>query len=436
MTVRAGTIALFTSIAIAGCNAPNRALPTASETAPASTLGSADAPSSFEFDSIVLLPGAAPGDWDVIGMLRNSSGLGAANIQIRVALANGGGEKLAELDTSPLMATLAAGEASPFAAEFLGVGPALTVEARVDSFRPGFIRRSRLEIEVLEEFVTESGELALLGIVSNPGSLPQSFVSLGLVGFGPASQPVSFAPLRYGPRVIGRGEAVPFLAVADGNPGQLRWQSYHDAVEVEALVLNSLAMDEPPRLRVDSQGKSFVVGSVRNEAGVPAQARVLLILWDGDRIASLTELEAPLPLPAGERLAFAAQDFPGLSRPLAESVPANLRIESRIEAAAQVGRPMVLQAEVEAFHSVGSTLFLRGILRNDTPRTVEPAAVFAELRSTDGELLSAGWFTAPGPLASGEQAVFVIDLPLPMGTDPGEFEFDLRALGSPLKAEG
>ena len=436
VTVRAGSIALFIVIAIAGCNAPSGvARPAASETAPASTLVSAPPTPSFELDSIVLLPGTASGDWDVIGLLRNSSGLGVTNVRIRVAIANGRGEQLAELSTSPLMATLAAGEASPFSVEFLGVGPAITAEAWVESFRPSFIRRSKLEIEVLDEFVTESGELALLGRVSNPGSQPQSFVSLGLVGFGPASQPVSVAPLRYGPRVIGRGETVPFLALAKGNPGQLRWQSYHDAVEVEAQVPNSLAMDEPPRLQVDSQGKVFVVGSLRNEAGLPAQASLLIILWNGDRIVSMSELRAPLPIQAGDRLAFAAQDFPGLSRRLAEAVPGSLRIESRIEAAAQPGQALVLLAEVEALHSVGSSLFLRGILRNETARTVDPAAVLAELRSTDGDLLSAGWFTAPGPLASGEQTEFVIDLPLPAGTDPGEVEFDLRALGSPLKAE-
>jgi len=436
VTIRAGSIALFTSIAIAACNAPNSdVLPSASEPPPTPTLVSAPAQPSFEFDSIVLLPGAAPGDWEVIGLLRNSSGLGASKVRIRVAITNGRGERLAELSTSPLMATLAAGEASPFSAQFPGVGPAVTVEVRVDSFSPGFIRRSRLDIEVLDEFVTGRGELALLGIVSNPGAQPQSFVSLGLVGFGPASQPGSIAPLRYGPRVIGRGESVPFLALAGRNPGPLRWQGYHDAVEIRAQVPNSLAIDEPPRVRVDSQGNLFVVGSLRSEAGLPAQPRVLIILWDGDRLVSLTELEAPLPLQAGERLAFAAQDFPGLSLRLADSDPARLRIESRIEAAGQHGQPVILQAEVEAFHSVGSSLFLRGILSNETPRTMDPAAVLAELRSIDGELLSAGWFTAPGPLAPGEQTEFVIDLPLPEGTDPGEVEFDLRALGSPLKAD-
>jgi len=436
VTVRAGSIILFSLFTLAGCTAQNGATsPGASGTAPGPTFVSATAQPFFEFDSIVLLPGAAAGDWEVMGLLRNSSGLGAANVQIWVAIADDRGVRLAEVRTGPLMASLAPGEASPFFVQFPGVGSASTVEARVDSFSPGFVRRSRLEIEVLDEFTTEGGELALLGRVTNLGSQPQSFGSLGFVGFGPTSQPVSLAPLLYGPRIIGRGETVPFLAMADGNPGELRWQSYHDAVEIQAQVPHSLAMAEGPRLQVDSQGELFVVGSLRNEAGSPAQARVLIILWDGDRIVSLSGLLAPLPLQAGDRLAFAIQDFPGLGPRLAESDPASLRIESRIEATAQSGQPSVLQAEVGAFHSVGSTLFLRGLLSNGTPRTVDPASVLAELRSSDGELLSAGWFTAPGPLAPGEQTEFVIDLPLPDGTDPGELEFDLRALGSPLRAD-
>jgi hypothetical protein len=382
-----------------------------------------------------LLAGGAPGDWLVIGLLRNPAGVGVSNVRIRVTVADSRGNQLAELTTGTLMSNFAPGEAGPFIAEFPGVGPAVTAEARVDSFERHFIRRSKLEIEVLEEFLTETGDLALLGTVTNPSSQVQSFVSLGLIGFGGASQPRSVAVLQHGPRALGAEESVPFLALARGNPGQLNWQAYHDAVEVGARVPDSLVMDEAPRVRIDSQGNVFVVGSLRNAAGAPAQASVLIMLWEGDRILSLTELRAPVPLQAGERLAFAAQDFPGLSRRLAGSDPATLRIESRIEGADPAGQPMVLQAEVEAFHSVGSSLFLRGILRNETLHTVDPAAVLAELRSTDGELLSAGWFTAPGPLASGEQTEFVIRLPLPARTDPGAVEFDLRALGSPLKAE-
>ena len=438
MTVRVSSIAWFALFLVAGCAAQiGDAPPSATQSPPAPRIVSATAtaPPSLEFDSIVLLAGEAPGDWAVIGWLRNAAGVGVSNVRIRVAVADSRGRQLAELTTSTLMSNFAPGEAGPFTAEFLGVGLAVTAEARVDSFERHFIRRSKLEIEVLEEFLTEGGDLALLGTVTNPSSRVQSFVSLGLIGMGAGSQPRAVAVLRHGPRVLGAEESVPFLAVASGNPGQLSWQAYHDAVELEARVPDSLVMDEQPRVRIDSQGNVFVVGSLRNEAGVPVSASVLILLWDGDRILSLTEFQTPMPLSAGERLAFAAQEFPGLSRRLEESDPATLRIESRIQGAAAPERPIVLQAEVEVFHSVGSSLFLRGVLTNNTLRTADPAAVVAELRSSGGELLSAGWFTTSDPLAPGERTEFVIDLPLPHGTDPGLVEFDLRALGSPLKAE-
>jgi hypothetical protein len=364
-------------------------------------------------------------------LLRNPAEGGVSNVRIRVTVADSLGKQLAEITTGTLMSNFAPGEAGPFIAEFPGVGPAVTAEARVDSFERRLIRRSKLEIELLEEFLTETGDLALLGTVTNPSSQVLSFASLGLIGLGAASQPRAVAELQHGPRVLGAEESVAFLALASGNPGQLNWQAYHDAVEVGSRVSDSPVLDEAPRVRIDSQGNLFVVGSLRNAAGAPAQARVLIVLWEGDRILSLTELRPPVPLQAGERLAFAAQDFPGLTSRLTGSDPATLRVESRIEGAGPAEQPMVLQAEVEAFHSVGSSLFLRGILRNETLRTVEPAAVLAELRSTDGVLLSAGWFTAPGPLSPGEQTEFVVRLPLPKGTDPGEVEFDLRALGSP-----
>ena len=285
MTVRTSLIALLTLLSVSACAEQiGEAVPPTSQVPPGYSLDRATALPSLEFDSIELLAGEGPGDWEVIGLLRNRSGLGVSDVQIRVAVYDSRGQQLAELATRTQMANLAAGEASPFLVMFPGVGPAIKAEARVDSFERGFVRRSKLEIELIEEFPTETGALALLGTLSNSSSRIQAFSSLSLVGFGAASRPRALAVLRYGPRVLGPGETVPFLALASGSPGQLSWQAYHDAVEVEDPRPDSLVMDEPPRLRVDSQGSIFVVGSLRNEAHSPAFASVLITLWDGDRI--------------------------------------------------------------------------------------------------------------------------------------------------------
>ena len=370
----------------------------------------------------------------VIGFILNQSTRGIEKALIQVTVEGPAGTRLAEVTVTSLMANLAPGEAGPFAATLRGIGAAEMAEARVISFTPARVRRSILEIEVLEQFATESGELALLGLVSNPGDRTQVISWFGLVALDADSQPRSLAQTQLGPLILSPGEAVPFLALASKSSGDARWLPYHDAVQVEDPGPSAVGWDEQPRIQTSPQGRPFVIGSLRNESGSAQQASVLLVLRSGDRILSLTELRPPLPLEPGQRLAVAARDFPGLSLRLEGLDPESLEVESRVQSSSGLGQSVGMYVEVTAFHSVGSSVFIRGMLRNDGDLEVSSAAVFAEIRSPEGELLTAGWFSAPSQLAPSEQTDFVIDLPLPQGADPTELEYDLRALGVPVEA--
>jgi len=63
---------------------------------------------------------------------------------------------------------------------------------------------------------------------------------------------------------------------------------------------------------------------------------------------------------------------------------------------------------------------------------VHAATIYAEVRSSTGELVTAGW-SAPESLSAGASADFVLDLPIPVGMDATLSEYDLRAIG--LRAE-
>jgi hypothetical protein len=63
---------------------------------------------------------------------------------------------------------------------------------------------------------------------------------------------------------------------------------------------------------------------------------------------------------------------------------------------------------------------------------VDAAAVYADVRSSTGELVTAGW-SAPKALMAGASVDFVLDLPIPVGMDATLTEYDLRAIA--LRAE-
>jgi hypothetical protein len=63
---------------------------------------------------------------------------------------------------------------------------------------------------------------------------------------------------------------------------------------------------------------------------------------------------------------------------------------------------------------------------------VEAATVYAEVRSSTGEIVTAGWSTV-GSFEPGTAGEFVLDLPIPAGMDATLTEYDLRAIG--MKAQ-
>ena len=103
------------------------------------------------------------------------------------------------------------------------------------------------------------------------------------------------------------------------------------------------------------------------------------------------------------------------------------------ESAANRALPLVdVQVDVSTFLSVGSAIFIRGTIHNPMDFDVEAATVYAEVRSSTGELVTAGWSVVEA-LEPGASAEFVLDLPIPVGMDATLTEYDLRAIG--LKAQ-
>ncbi len=285
-----------------------------------------------------------------------------------------------------------------------------------------------LAVEIGDQFITAQGELAILGLVSNPDPVPARLQSLSLVAIDPNGQPSARANLRYGPSLLAGGERVPFLAVAAHNPGHARWEAVASAETGDRA--GAIELLGEPDLRFTPQGAPFVLGQLHNPAGEPQVARLLLTLWEGDRLLTLTGLDAPVALGPGEQLSFSATDFPGFDLRADAVTMEDLRVEARVESVATDATAVPLAVTVEVFHSVGSALFLRGTVTNQQSRSLDIPAVLAEVRNLNGELWTAGWTVMTGSLGPGEQRDFVLELPLEQAIDPASAEFDLRAYGT------
>ncbi|MGA9534169.1 MAG: hypothetical protein WBR18_15735, partial [Anaerolineales bacterium] len=98
------------------------------------------------------------------------------------------------------------------------------------------------------------------------------------------------------------------------------------------------------------------------------------------------------------------------------------------------GGPVQLTSSITSFEQIGGSVFLRGTVENAGSATVTTPTLFAALRSTEGELWTAGSLSLAETIKPGERLPFVLDLPLPAGTDLPAAEFDIRALGIPAES--
>ena len=386
--------------------------------------------------------GPTPGQLQVLGLVENQSESPIGQVRLLVSLIDATGEVVAKQSVTSLMSNLLPGEASPFSASFdSAAAPAETqVEiATVESADDSTVddqesdQRPELVFELEEFFVTGSGELAMMGFITNPGNSHLALDSLGFLGREANDSVKSIAVMQFGPKQLAPGETAPFLALAPENPGAVRWILFHDGLVAEPSSSSSMEIREEPQLHLTAQGAPFVVGTLVN-TGKDASASVLISLFHGNRLIGLLEVKTPRPLRAGEQLPFVAFGFPGINLRFDPGDPEAIRVVTRVDQSAPDMASMLidLRVDVSTFLSVGSAIFIRGTIHNPMTFDVDAAAVYADVRSSTGELVTAGW-SAPEILLAGASVDFVLNLPIPVGMDATLTEYDLRALG--LRAE-
>ena len=383
---------------------------------------------------LTLRPDSRPGDWQVLGLLENGSGFAVADIQLSVFLEDPRGEKLAETTVLPVLPHLGPGEVTPFEARFQGVGAVTGADARVLLARRTPIQRADPLISQPEVFVGEDGSTLLLGLISNPGSLPIAIDGLAYLGMDSRSEARALAPALHAPGWLEAGASSPFLASVAGTQEGLRWVAFVDAQEQVEVLQPGISLSGPPTLQLTAQGLPFAVGTLMNSSDQARRAALLLVVRHEDRVLSVSTLASPFPIGPGEQLPFGQADFPGLSLRVAELGldPAALTLEAQVDPRASEPFPdhrNQLEVQIDSFETVGSAVFLRGAVTNPYSVSLSRPSLYAALGTTEGELLTAGWRELAARLAGGERLEFVVDLPFPAAGDLSMAEFDVVAYG-------
>ncbi len=375
------------------------------------------------------------GSGDAIGLLGNATEWQVRDVMLRVSITDASGSELATQAVALEQKFLGPGEVSPFRAHFVDGLGAEAAQVQVVGYERASFSRVGLIVEEIERFHAQDGTLAILGRITNPGPRQAAVHRLTFIARDSENQPVGLANLSIGLTSLAPGQSSPFLVEFDDDPPIAESTAYIDALAIAAPPEPPFSFPVEPRVLSDEQSNRFVLGSLKNEASSPKYVSFLLILRMDDRLVGLSRVDSPLPVAGGEQLAFSVGKFfgPDFSQIASDRPEADWEIEVLLDTGLSSDAEVVrkeLDLSISGAEKIGSSIFLRGQLTNSEEQAVlEKATVLVALRSTEGELVSAGWQVVRETLPAGETAQFVLPLRIPAGIDLPDLEFDLRAFG-------
>lgn len=291
-----------------------------------------------------------------------------------------------------------------------------------------------MEIDDLTTISTIDGGMAILGMVKNPHATSMVIDALGLLAVDSQGDPIDLLPYTAGLSMLGPGERVPFLALSSQDPGEVDLVPYYNATLTRYERSAPLTISTPPEVLFTEQGAPLILGMITNENNRPFETAFLIILRIEDEILAITSIKPLLPLRPGESRPYAITDFPGLTAQLAKHESRVGELTAEILVDPYASRPsnqnlVQLDVQITQFETIGSSLFIKGEIFNPQEINVESATVLAAVRSTAGELLTAGWTHLLEILPGNGSREFVLHLSLPQGADPAMNEYDVQAFG-------
>jgi len=355
-------------------------------------------------------------------------------LEIMVSLFNDDDTLIAQQVIPAALHHLASGESSPFIARFTESNLPTRAEAEIVSYQTSIFTRGELEINDLIATPTEDGGLAILGRLTNQSEMSLAIHRLGLMAVGPEANLLDITASSVHLSALEPAESSPFLAVLLSDPGEADLVPYYDATATIHPTYPSLTLPQGPSLKFTAQGNPFVVGEIHNPDDQPRWATFLVELKLNDETLGIASIAPPTPLGPGENRVFAVASFPGLRSKLAGQATQSddMRAEVIYDPRASIPSNVIflpLNLNISLYETIGSSLIVRGTVSNMGPEAVQSAIVYAAMRSTSGEPLTAGWLVAADTLVAGESATFTLPLMLPQGADPAMSEYDFQATG-------
>jgi hypothetical protein len=187
-----------------------------------------------------------------------------------------------------------------------------------------------------------------------------------------------------------------------------------------------------PRLFFTNQGLPFYLIEINNTAFAPQQMEGMLTISDGNDLLGVLPVHSPAPIPAQTSWYFTLE--PALALPVEirddetalQDLTTALNLD-RMKTHGVENQVKSVDIEISAIETIGGSIYLKGTLSNPYDQDLADPVVYAALRDTRGEVITANSVRIARSLSPGGPVAFTIPLWLPRGIDPTTLEFDIHA---------
>lgn len=417
---------------LVGCAGPGgspRPLVPTSSAEPATTPGPQTPAPAVAFPEIRLFAGADTTRWVVAGLARNEGAGAILDLMIEVRLMDSQGLVLAHTIVPGMISAVDPGEVSPFLARFEVEAKPSSAQANLNGYSldpsvagPGPLVR----VSLVREFTTADRQLGWLVRADNTGRDPIQVDEIAEVFRDGAGNLAGAASGVAGITAIPAGGHVTWLLLGEAVPARVSSDSFTSAKTLVEIPPSNVHLVGELIPGSTSQGTVFVSGELVNDSPDLRWARGVATLSADGQEWGLASIAPPVPLAPGGRLPFVLPGFAGVTV-YPEDWAVSLELDPLTSSLA-TGSLQLLELEIDHIEVIGSSLFVRGRIRNSSVHDLEGPTVMGAVRSTSGDLWTAGWSTPQERIGRNDQLEFGFDLPWPAGFDLSQAEYDFRAL--------
>ena len=357
---------------------------------------------------------------------------GASNLKIRAILYDESDLAIRQEELLLPIQHLHPGESFPISLSFPKTPEVDHVEIDILSYQISVKPNVEVEVEIVDRSTTGDGSYLLMGWLSNPRNIDVQIHNFSLV-FTEKDESIHsiIVPDFYTSSLL-PSQKVPFLVTLGQNPNTLSVKPFLDVIEIQSLNEASFSFPQKAELVLDSQGNLLLRGNIKNEHVHSIWVSCIIALHHQDRLISLTQLNPPSPLMAGEVRSFGLTQFPGWKEQLTHSKIELEEVEisffcDGLASSEFKGQIFTLNASITGFETTGSSLIIRGEVSNLTSKTLAYVSVQADLRNIDGDIHTSNTILLEEILDPGGTTSFVLPVRLPAGTVLPDMEMDVRA---------